>query len=65
MTARIDFAGDATEPLPLTWGQQAIWAAIGRTAPNDHYFNLDRVLMVPQRKWRRCRSRPRWPPSPP
>ncbi len=47
MTARIDFAGDATGPFPLTWGQQAIWAAIGRTAPNDHYFNLDRVLIVP------------------
>ncbi|MDI1464731.1 hypothetical protein QEZ54_27550 [Catellatospora sp. KI3] len=34
---------------PLTWGQYAIWAAIGRTAPNDHYFNLTRVLTPPDR----------------
>ncbi|MBV1856195.1 condensation domain-containing protein [Catellatospora tritici] len=34
---------------PLTWGQYAIWAAIGRTAPNDHYFNLTRVLVPPDK----------------
>ncbi|GHJ47708.1 hypothetical protein Cs7R123_50500 [Catellatospora sp. TT07R-123] len=34
---------------PLTWGQYAIWAAIGRTAPHDHYFNLTRVLTPPDR----------------
>ncbi|GAA1369720.1 non-ribosomal peptide synthetase condensation domain protein [Catellatospora chokoriensis] len=39
---------------PLTWGQHAIWAAIGRTAPNDHYFNLTRVLTPPER----CRPLP-------
>ncbi|QLQ36649.1 non-ribosomal peptide synthetase condensation domain protein [Micromonospora robiginosa] len=34
-------------PAPLTWGQHAIWAAIHRTVPNDHYFNLARVVVPP------------------
>ncbi|NEE25811.1 non-ribosomal peptide synthetase condensation domain protein, partial [Streptomyces sp. SID7982] len=34
---------------PLTWGQRAIWHAIRRTAPNDHYFNIGRVLPLADR----------------
>ncbi|WP_052398344.1 condensation domain-containing protein [Streptomyces sp. NRRL F-5123] len=32
---------------PLTWGQLAIWDAIERTVPDDHYFNFGRILKVP------------------
>jgi hypothetical protein len=32
---------------PPTWGQLAIWDAIERTAPDDHYFNFGRILRVP------------------
>jgi hypothetical protein len=42
--ARAPFAGERSGRGPLTWGQRAIWHAIGRTAPNDHYFNLDRIV---------------------
>jgi hypothetical protein len=41
---RVPFAGVRRGAGPLTWGQRAIWHAIGRTVPNDHYFNLDRVV---------------------
>lgn len=41
---RVPFTGDRAGTGPLTWGQRAIWHAIGRTVPNDHYFNLDRVV---------------------
>lgn len=41
---RLPFTGDRAGTGPLTWGQRAIWHAIGRTVPNDHYFNLDRVI---------------------
>ncbi|WP_331766602.1 condensation domain-containing protein [Embleya sp. NBC_00896] len=39
------------EPVeaPLTWGQRAIWQAIRRTAPSDHYFNMTRVLPIAER----------------
>ncbi|MGW0605832.1 condensation domain-containing protein [Streptomyces sp. NPDC002640] len=40
----VPFRGERAGRAPLTWGQRAIWHAIGRTAPNDHYFNLGRVL---------------------
>ncbi|MDG6105840.1 condensation domain-containing protein [Dactylosporangium aurantiacum] len=43
-TARVPFTGARSGAGPLTWGQRAIWHAIGRTVPNDHYFNLDRVV---------------------
>src|SRR5204862_4177192 len=33
----------------LAWGQRASWHAIGKTAPDDHYFNFGRVLAVPAR----------------
>ncbi|RAJ46821.1 condensation domain-containing protein [Kitasatospora sp. SolWspMP-SS2h] len=50
MTAlEVPFAGGRTGEAPLTWGQRAIWHAIGRTAPNDHYFNLGRVLPLADR----------------
>ncbi|WP_327001764.1 condensation domain-containing protein [Dactylosporangium sp. NBC_01737] len=42
--ARVPFAGARSGSGPLTWGQRAIWHAIGRTVPNDHYFNLDRIV---------------------
>ncbi len=45
----LEFAGATAPPQPLTWGQYAIWAAIARTAPNDHYFNLRRHLTPPAR----------------
>lgn len=41
---RVPFAGGRAGAGPLTWGQRAIWHAIGRTVPNDHYFNLDRIV---------------------
>ncbi|MFD7572548.1 condensation domain-containing protein, partial [Streptomyces sp. NPDC059810] len=45
----VPFAGGRSGDSPLTWGQLAIWHAIGRTAPNDHYFNLGRVLPLADR----------------
>ncbi|MFD5764496.1 condensation domain-containing protein [Streptomyces sp. NPDC127049] len=45
----VPFAGGRSGAAPLTWGQRAIWHAIGRTAPNDHYFNLGRVLPLADR----------------
>ncbi|WP_254897575.1 condensation domain-containing protein [Kitasatospora sp. NA04385] len=45
----VPFAGGRAGTAPLTWGQRAIWHAIGRTAPNDHYFNLGRVLPLADR----------------
>ncbi|GHG38754.1 condensation domain-containing protein [Streptomyces hydrogenans] len=45
----VPFAGGRSGDAPLTWGQRAIWYAIGRTAPNDHYFNLGRVLPLADR----------------
>ncbi|MEV6931506.1 condensation domain-containing protein [Dactylosporangium sp. NPDC051485] len=44
--ARVAFRGDRSGGGPLTWGQRAIWNAIRRTVPNDHYFNLSRVLAL-------------------
>ncbi|WP_055480634.1 condensation domain-containing protein [Sphaerimonospora mesophila] len=43
----VEFAGPGSGTAPLTWGQRAIWEAIERTAPDDHYFNFGRVLKVP------------------
>ena len=31
---------------PATWGQSTIWAPIAWYAPDDHYFNLGRVLAL-------------------
>ncbi|MFI6294269.1 condensation domain-containing protein [Nonomuraea sp. NPDC050790] len=45
-----DFAARDSGTAPLTWGQRAIWEAIRRTAPDDHYFNFGRVLKVPGRR---------------
>ncbi|MFI6498508.1 condensation domain-containing protein [Nonomuraea typhae] len=44
------FAAGDSGTAPLTWGQRAIWEAIERTAPDDHYFNFGRVLKVPRRR---------------
>lgn len=48
-TITVDFCGERSGRAPLTWGQRAIWHAIGRTAPNDHYFNIGRVLPLADR----------------
>ncbi|MGA6174811.1 condensation domain-containing protein [Streptomyces sp. NPDC012600] len=48
-TVAVEFGGDRTGRAPLTWGQRAIWHAIRRTAPNDHYFNIGRVLPLADR----------------
>ncbi|NEC08647.1 condensation domain-containing protein, partial [Streptomyces sp. SID7909] len=48
-TASFAFAGGRSGDAPLTWGQRAIWHAIGRTRPNDHYFNIGRVLPLADR----------------
>ncbi|MFD0889811.1 hypothetical protein ACFQ08_35170, partial [Streptosporangium algeriense] len=45
----IRFSGSRSGTAPLTWGQRAIWDAIRKTAPDDHYFNFGRVLAVPRR----------------
>ncbi|MFE5792226.1 condensation domain-containing protein [Streptomyces sp. NPDC056503] len=45
----VSFAAGRSGDAPLTWGQRALWHAIGRTAPNDHYFNLGRVLPLADR----------------
>ncbi|GIH26671.1 hypothetical protein Aph01nite_49810 [Acrocarpospora phusangensis] len=42
----IAFAGERSGDAPLTWGQRAIWEAIERTAPDDHYFNFGRVVRL-------------------
>lgn len=48
-TTTVTFTGGRSGDAPLTWGQRAIWHAIGRTAPNDHYFNIGRVLPLADR----------------
>ncbi|NEE54364.1 non-ribosomal peptide synthetase condensation domain protein, partial [Streptomyces sp. SID8455] len=48
-TVTVEFGGDRDGRAPLTWGQRAIWHAIRRTAPNDHYFNIGRVLPLADR----------------
>ncbi|MFS0694014.1 condensation domain-containing protein [Streptomyces nitrosporeus] len=45
----VSFAGDRAGTAPLTWGQRAIWNAIARTAPNDVYFNIGRILPLDER----------------
>ncbi|WP_212735276.1 condensation domain-containing protein [Herbidospora galbida] len=44
MTERAAFSGGRTGTASFTWGQRAIWEAIERTRPDDHYFNFGRVL---------------------
>ncbi|MFF0568385.1 condensation domain-containing protein [Streptomyces sp. NPDC004041] len=47
--SEVAFHGERSGRAPLTWGQRAIWHAIRRTAPNDHYFNIGRVLPLADR----------------
>ena len=49
MSLSLTVRGEVCGPMPLTWGQTAIWTAIGRYVPNDHYFNFARVLVPPDR----------------
>ncbi|MFJ4499588.1 condensation domain-containing protein [Streptomyces sp. NPDC088864] len=48
-TVQVPFTGDRSGTAPLTWGQRAIWHAILRTAPNDVYFNIGRLLTLGER----------------
>ncbi|MFE3514984.1 condensation domain-containing protein [Streptomyces sp. NPDC059166] len=48
-TTEVLFTGGRAGTAPLTWGQRAIWNAIARTAPNDVYFNIGRVLPLGER----------------
>ncbi|MFD5789739.1 condensation domain-containing protein [Streptomyces sp. NPDC127037] len=48
-TVCVPFTGDRAGTAPLTWGQRAIWNAILRTAPNDIYFNIGRLLPLGER----------------
>ncbi|MEW2171210.1 condensation domain-containing protein [Streptomyces sp. NPDC007027] len=47
--SEVAFHGERSGRAPLTWGQRAIWHAIRRTAPNDHYFNIGRALPLADR----------------
>lgn len=58
----VAFRGERSGRAPLTWGQRAIWHAVLRTAPNDHYFNLGRVLPLGSRGRTVAVPRP-WPRS--
>ncbi|MFJ8740762.1 condensation domain-containing protein [Embleya sp. NPDC127516] len=49
VSAPFAVAADGPVEAPLTWGQRAIWQAIRRTAPSDHYFNMTRVLPIADR----------------
>ncbi|OCC09724.1 condensation domain-containing protein [Streptomyces sp. PTY087I2] len=49
ISTEVGFRGERSGTAPLTWGQRAIWHAIRRTAPNDHYFNIGRVLPLADR----------------
>ncbi|MBO3751658.1 hypothetical protein J5X84_36770 [Streptosporangiaceae bacterium NEAU-GS5] len=42
-----EFSGGRAGQAPLTWGQRAIWTAIGRNPPG--HFNIDLLLRVPRR----------------
>ncbi|MEV0588384.1 condensation domain-containing protein [Nonomuraea sp. NPDC050310] len=43
----VEFAGPGAGTAPLTWGQAAIWDAVQKTAPDDHYFNFGRIVRIP------------------
>jgi hypothetical protein len=42
----VEFQAARAAEAPLTWGQQALWAAIRRTRPADSYFNYTRRMDV-------------------
>lgn len=42
----VEYGGLENWSGPATWGQSAIWAPIEWYSPDDHYFNLDRVLTL-------------------
>ncbi|HZM75598.1 MAG TPA: condensation domain-containing protein [Candidatus Limnocylindrales bacterium] len=49
MSISLAVRGEASGPMPLAWGQSAIWMAIERYVPYDHYFNFARTLVLPDR----------------
>src|SRR5262249_7648084 len=62
----VPFSAPDSGTGPLTWGQLAIWEAIERTTPDDHYFNFGRILKVPGRAAPPgARGAPPRPPPPP
>ncbi|MGY0234393.1 condensation domain-containing protein [Longispora urticae] len=42
----VEFRGDRAGEDVLTWGQRAIWNAVMRTVPGDHFFNFGRILRL-------------------
>ena len=44
------FTGERAGSAPLTWGQAAIWKAVESVAPDDHWLNVRRVIVVPGRR---------------
>src|ERR1700722_11308002 len=46
--ASIEFRADATYVGPLTWGQRSIWRAITWLGEGAHYFNVRRIVQLPQ-----------------
>jgi hypothetical protein len=46
--AAIEFHSDATYVGPLTWGQRSIWKAITWLGEGAYYFNIRRVVQLPQ-----------------
>lgn len=44
-----DPSAAAPERLALGWAQWAIWRAIRDTVPDDAYFNIGRIVRVPER----------------
>ncbi|HEX4704700.1 MAG TPA: hypothetical protein VH352_21405, partial [Pseudonocardiaceae bacterium] len=43
-TRTVEFSGARPATEVLTWGQRAIWTAIGRISPEDAYFNFTKTL---------------------
>lgn len=45
----VGFAGESASPAPLTWGQQALWAAMRRRGREQTLMSLRRVVATPRR----------------
>ncbi|WP_158553876.1 condensation domain-containing protein [Micromonospora deserti] len=44
-----EFAGASAPPAPLTWGQQALWAAIRRRGREQTLMSLRRIVAMPRK----------------
>jgi Condensation domain len=47
-TVVVDFTAERSRSGPLAWGQQALWNAIRRMRPDDHYYNISREFALPE-----------------